>query len=154
MTLLHPPGWNVTVLRDRSRFLTVWAIGTETVEDEGEKWRCGELEIVPDPVPDFPCEWPVARLGEGGTLLLWWDDGFDWTRNPEWGEHLAIGGRPAIRRIELPGPCASIGGEATVTVAVIDPAGGSWVFVACLHGPELERSRLALTEVLASIRFR
>ncbi|OGN81715.1 MAG: hypothetical protein A2X23_02475 [Chloroflexi bacterium GWC2_73_18] len=96
----------------------------------------------------------MAELGEGGTLLLWWQDGFDWTRNPEWGEHLAIGGRLAIRRIDLPGPCASIGGQATVTVAVAAPAGYSWLFVACLRGPELERSQLALTEVLASIRFR
>lgn len=102
------------------------------------------------------CGWPVAQLRPGGVLLSVEDRGSPgWTLDGQPGKPLQVGGRAAKRRVDRPGACGAIGGEATVDVVVASPQPGNWTeLLACLRGPRLGGNERQVERLLGSLRFR
>ena len=102
------------------------------------------------------CGWPVGRLRPGGVLVVWENRGYPgWTLASMPGTQLTIGGRPARRAVSKPGPCATIGGDESVQIAIARPVPANWTAVtACLRQPNLGASERELDALLASIKFK
>jgi hypothetical protein len=101
------------------------------------------------------CAWPVRRLQPGGVLITWENRGFPgFSLQTQRGSALRVGGRSAKRSATRPGPCAAIGGDLTIEVAVARPLADNWTEVtACLRGPGLAQNERRVDALLASTKF-
>jgi len=101
------------------------------------------------------CTWPVRRLQRDGVLITWENRGFPgWSLESQPGSSLRVGGRSARRLATRPGPCAAIGGNLTVEVAIARPLAHNWTeATACLRGPDLTLNERRVDALLASTKF-
>ena len=101
------------------------------------------------------CTWPLQRLQPGGVLITWENRGFPgFSLQTQPGSALRVGGRSAKRAAMRPGPCAAIGGDLTIEVAVARPLADNWTEVtACLRGPGLAQNERRVDALLASTKF-
>jgi hypothetical protein len=106
--------------------------------------------------PGFPsCGWPIRRLGPGGALVVWENEGYPgWSLATAQGSRLTVGGRPARRIASKPGQCSAVGADETISVEIAraDP-GNLTTVLACLRGPDLARAETRFAAVLATTRF-
>lgn len=101
------------------------------------------------------CGWPIVRLRPGRVLIVWENRGSPgWSLRSTPGVPLSVGGRPARRHVSRPGPCAAIGADETIEVAIARPLADNWTaLTACLRAPNLADSERAVDALLASTKF-
>lgn len=101
------------------------------------------------------CGWPIRQLSPNGVLVVWENRGYPgWTLRSAPGQPTTVGGRPAKRAVEKPGPCGAIGADETIAVVIARPLQDNWTAVtACIHGADLAAPSRQIDALLASTRF-
>lgn len=65
-----------------------------------------------------------------------------------------IGGRPAVVTTRVPGTCAGLGADETITAKILRAAADNWyTMTACLRGPGVRPDELAVRAMLGSVRI-
>jgi hypothetical protein len=107
--------------------------------------------IRPSPAPT--CDWPLESLSPNGVLATWESPRIlAWL--PSAGEPVTMSTGIARLQVDLPGTCAQVGGDETLSVLIpIDkPARLSNVgFLGCLRGPDLAIGEAQFRAFLMSI---
>ena len=146
LSFSHPANWKVYPFRwaGELHFQPMLYLSTQAVQDPCH--TKGNATT---------CAYPVRQLQPGGVLITWENRGFPgFSLNAQPGTSLSVGGRSAKRAALRPGPCAAIGGNVTIQVAIAQPAPDNWTeATACVRGPNLAQSERLVDAMLASTKF-
>jgi hypothetical protein len=93
------------------------------------------------------CSWPVRHIRRGSVVVSW----------RTVGAMVVVSQMPPAgfpMRVERPGTCRGLGGDATVSARVVTQKHAEFRISACLRGPGLAAEERAVRAMLASARAR
>lgn len=101
------------------------------------------------------CGQPIDRLGPGGVLVTWTENG-----NPGWhfkqaaGKPTTVGYRSAkLRVVQSRTACGSIDADELIDVVIPNGRYNWWEMAACIRGPDIPTTEAQVRAMLRTVQF-
>lgn len=147
LSFQYPAGWRARSWQDVSSFSALITYLSST------RLHNPCTETVTATFTRASCGYPIQQLPDGAILVTWTADGSP-AGPGSTKVNATIGGLPAVLTTSVPGSCAEIGADATVTAQIVRPGADNWyTMTACMRAPSLHADELAVAAMLRSVRF-